>query len=85
MREFHERLNRTPHERINMAKNTNRQMGMDSALHFGADTCGCPIEYVPDLIRKRAYQLFETRGRQPGHELDDWIQAEREINQHLGI
>jgi hypothetical protein len=56
-----------------------------SSLYYGADTSGCPIECVPDLIRKRAYQLFEARGRQPGHELDDWLQAERETNHHLGI
>ena len=50
-------------------------------MHYGADTNGCPI----DLIRKRAYQLFEARGRQQGHELDDWLQAEREIKHHLGL
>ena len=53
-------------------------------MHYGADTSGCPIKCIPDLIRKRAYQLFETRGRQQGHELDDWLQAEREIKHHLG-
>jgi len=56
-----------------------------AGMHFGADTSGCPIEGVPDLIRKRAFQLFETRGRQLGHELDDWLQAEREIKHHLNI
>lgn len=30
-------------------------------------------------IRARAYRLFEMRGQQPGHALDDWLQAEREI------
>jgi Protein of unknown function (DUF2934) len=40
---------------------------------------------MPDLIRKRAYQLFEARGWPQGHELDDWLQAEREIKHHLGF
>jgi hypothetical protein len=31
-----------------------------------------------DRIRARAYHLFELRGRQPSHALDDWLQAERE-------
>ena len=31
-------------------------------MHYGADTSGCPIECVPDLIRKRAYELYEARG-----------------------
>jgi hypothetical protein len=54
-------------------------------MHYGADTSGCPVECVPDLIRKRAYQLFEARRRQTGHELDDWLQAEHEIKHHLGL
>lgn len=53
-------------------------------MHYGADTSGCPFKCIPDLIRKRAYQLFEARGRRQGHELDDWLQAEREIKHHLG-
>jgi hypothetical protein len=30
-------------------------------------------------IQKRAYGLYEQRGRTDGHDLDDWLQAEREI------
>ena len=30
-------------------------------------------------IRLRAYQIYLERGEQPGHELDDWLQAEREL------
>jgi hypothetical protein len=32
-------------------------------------------------IRLRAYQLYEARGREDGHELDDWLRAEEEITQ----
>jgi len=32
-----------------------------------------------ELINARAYRLFELRGRQPGHALDDWLLAEREV------
>ena len=32
-----------------------------------------------DEIAKRAYQLFEHRGCVHGHEMDDWVQAEKEI------
>jgi hypothetical protein len=68
-----------------MAKNPGQEIKKGSTLHYGAETSGCPIECVPDLIRKRAYKLFEERGRQSGHELDDWLKAERETYQHLGI
>jgi Protein of unknown function (DUF2934) len=30
-------------------------------------------------IRRRAYENYLERGEQPGHELDDWLQAEREL------
>lgn len=30
-------------------------------------------------IEVRAYELFELRGREGGHDLDDWLQAESEI------
>jgi len=54
-------------------------------LRYGADTSGLTVENMPEFIRKRAYQLFEMRGRQSGHELDDWLQAEREIGKRFGI
>ena len=30
-------------------------------------------------IRQRAYELYEARGRERGHELEDWLRAEEEI------
>jgi hypothetical protein len=30
-------------------------------------------------VQQRAYELYEQRGRTDGHDLDDWLQAEREI------
>jgi hypothetical protein len=30
-------------------------------------------------IRRRAYELYEQRGREDGHDVDDWFEAEREI------
>ena len=29
-------------------------------------------------IRLRAYELYESHGREDGHELDDWLRAEEE-------
>ena len=46
-----------------------------------------PIE---QRIRQRAYELYEQRGRIGGHDLDDWLRAEREtklvdkLQQHYG-
>jgi len=30
-------------------------------------------------IRNRAYEIYLQRGGQPGDEVDDWLQAEREL------
>jgi uncharacterized protein len=32
-----------------------------------------------EQVRCRAYELYERRGRENGHELDEWLQAESEI------
>ena len=34
-------------------------------------------------IRNRAYELYLLRGAEPGHELEDWLQAERELSTKL--
>lgn len=36
---------------------------------------------VLEEIRLRAYELFERRGRNPGHDREDWLQAEAEVLQ----
>ena len=33
----------------------------------------------PEAISRRAYELFQERGREPGRELDDWLRAENEL------
>jgi hypothetical protein len=35
-------------------------------------------------IRRRAYEIYLERGEQPDHDLDDWLQAEREL-QGVGL
>ena len=39
------------------------------------------FEAIPrlDEIAARAHEIYLERGAEPGHELDDWLQAEREI------
>jgi len=32
-----------------------------------------------DKIRERAYELYESRGREPGQDEQDWLRAEQEI------
>ena len=38
---------------------------------------------LEEQIRLRAYELYETRGRQDGHEMEDWLQAETELKEKM--
>lgn len=32
-----------------------------------------------EQVQRRAYELYEQRGRQDGYHLDDWLQAEKDV------
>ena len=36
-----------------------------------------------ELIAKKAQELYEKRGCQPGHELDDWLTAEKMVDREM--
>jgi hypothetical protein len=33
-------------------------------------------------IARLAYEFYEMRGRRDGHDVDDWLSAERELRHH---
>jgi len=33
-------------------------------------------------IKRRAYEIYLERGEEPGRDLEDWLQAERELASH---
>jgi DUF2934 family protein len=35
---------------------------------------------LEEQIRARAYEIYEQRGRDGGHQIDDWLQAEAELS-----
>ena len=34
---------------------------------------------LEEMIRVRAYAIYEERGKQDGHEREDWLRAEAEL------
>ena len=42
-----------------------------------------PAHLIHRDIARRAYALYEARGREHGHDVDDWLQAERELHNAL--
>ncbi len=43
------------------------------------ETSSLGIHIPRDAIRQRAFQLYESRGRLPGNETQDWLHAEIQI------
>jgi len=42
-----------------------------------------PQAQLTDMIRKKAYELYEKRGKKQGQDLDNWLEAERIIKQRV--
>ena len=40
-----------------------------------------PATIASDAVARRAYDLYLGRGCEHGHDVDDWVQAERELRQ----
>jgi hypothetical protein len=49
--------------------------------HKKADCGEASDNGMEQSIQQRAYELYLNRGEQPGHEMEDWLQAEREIKE----
>lgn len=43
---------------------------------------GSRVHPTRDEIDRRAYHFYETRGRRDGHDVEDWLLAERELVHH---
>ena len=64
-------------ERVERGKQHRCKSGHHSG-NGGGKTAGKPTA-SEDAIRQRAYELYVQRGRTPGHDVQDWIQAEHEL------
>ena len=60
-----------------MAKISTIKLGKSSNPSMSA-------EDLNKLVAKKAYELYEKRGRKPGHSKDDWLEAERIIKGKYG-
>jgi len=55
-------------------ENVKSNVHVESVASFSEE-----LSELQELIRKKAYEKFESRGGGPGLELDDWLEAESEI------
>ena len=57
--------------------NTSNASGIPSAPKEIKPTTS---EVIQEKIRRRAYELYELRGREDGHDIEDWLRAESELD-----
>jgi hypothetical protein len=66
-----------PKEEWNFVNRTSKTLTMPMKTSSATEY----MSEVQEQIRRRAYELYEQRGREDGRELDDWLQAESELMQ----
>jgi hypothetical protein len=82
------RRQRTPHpatrkgglKQAAITKDGRRATTQQRTLHAASQTVEPnPSTITEDDVRRRAYELYVERGNNPGDEVSDWLQAEREL------
>jgi len=82
---MHEQVNNNPLTRkreMSMSANPKRQGSTEiqpTSTHSETGRVSVVNPSREEEVRLRAYEIYLERGQQPGHELGDWIQAEREL------
>ena len=70
-----------------MAKSTKGKTGAAETTATGRLSKSRPSQSAPTTesdIARLAYALYLARGCEPGHDVDDWLQAERELRDEQG-
>jgi hypothetical protein len=55
------------------------QLEVEAAIDRGQQDIPLPLVLNQREIARRAYDLYLARGRKDGHDVEDWLQAEREL------
>ncbi len=58
---------------------TARRTRAEHSRHSQAPAVATIGAVEPGAVARRAYELFQERGCEPGRDLDDWLRAEREL------
>jgi HSP20 family protein len=66
--------------RLNMTQQAQAtQLARDAAPTIRAGPLGDQIKQMFDSVARRAFDIFQSTGYSLGHDLGDWLQAEREL------
>lgn len=54
----------------------------DDRAQRPASNADAQIATNDTAVARRAYELYQSRGGEHGHDLDDWLQAESDVRRH---
>jgi hypothetical protein len=87
--ELSEKQNERSREVMVMAKLANRKIkSTETAASDGGSMAPGPngSALLADAdIARRAYDLYLARGCEPGHDVEDWLQAERDLRGAVSV
>jgi DUF2934 family protein len=63
-----------------MKKRSRIQKLMESTAHNGGKNLNGLGDGIRPRIAEAAYKLYEQRGREDGHDVEDWLKAEAIVN-----
>ena len=66
-----------------MTKNPDAQPAVERNLSPEPESMQKYSDEVRGLIAKKAYELYEERGRQAEHDVDDWLKAEELVRKEM--
>lgn len=62
-----------------MVRETAASKGSQKAEQTGTAIQVSKADWDYERISRRAYELYEQRGRQEGRDLEDWLKAEQQL------
>ena len=62
-----------------MVRETGMSRGSQQAEESGPTVQISKADWDFERIAWRAYELYEGRGRQEGHDVEDWLKAEQQL------
>lgn len=68
-----------------MARSRTKHEAVASAADRSPKSLAQPATVTGSDIARRAYDLYLARGREDGHDVDDWLQAERELRGTMSL
>jgi hypothetical protein len=65
-------------------KEVNNGAGRPIGAQFQRPTSASTAAPTYDDVARKAYEIYEREGRQPGRDLENWVQAEIELGLRPG-